>query len=73
MDAFATPFVQGRLRKQPLAVTVDSACAHCGRPMQIEIDSDLHYCVRDEACRPIVFVPDLKLSELEAPNIIDDF
>ncbi len=41
--------------------------------MQIEIDSDLNYHVRDEECRPIVFVPDIKISELEAPSIIDDF
>ncbi|MDJ0803428.1 MAG: hypothetical protein QNI89_11995 [Desulfobacterales bacterium] len=41
--------------------------------MQIEIDSDLSYNVRDEGCRPVVFVPDIKRSELEAPSIIDDF
>ncbi len=73
MDAFATPFVQGRLREEKLAVAVDSTCAHCGRSIQIEIDSDLNYSVGDEACRPIVFVPDIKFSELEAPSIIDDF
>lgn len=73
MDAFATPFVQGRLRQEKLAVTVDSECAQSRRPMQIVIDSDLGCRVRDTDCRPIVFVPDIKLSELEAPNIIDDF
>ncbi len=73
MDAFATPFVQGRLREKNLAVTVDSACAHCGRRMQIEIDSDLNYRVEDTDCRPVVFVPDIKLAELDAPSIIDDF
>lgn len=73
MDAFATPFVQGQLRNEKLVVTVDSKCAHSGRSMQIEIDSDLNYHVRDEECRPIVFVPDIKISELEAPSIIDDF
>jgi hypothetical protein len=73
VDAFATPFVQGRLRNQSLAVTVRSECAHCGRAMEIEIDSDLNYRTPDAACRPIVFVPDIKLTELEAPSIIDDF
>ncbi len=65
--------MQGRLRWEKLAVTVDTACAHCGRSMQIEIDSDLNYRVGDRDCRPIVFVPDIKLAELEAPSIIDDF
>ncbi len=41
--------------------------------MQIEIDSELNYRVGEEGCRPVVFVPDIKLSELEAPSIIDDF
>ncbi len=41
--------------------------------MQIEIDSDLNYHVGDTDCRPVVFVPDIKLMELEAPSIIDDF
>jgi hypothetical protein len=41
--------------------------------MQIEIDSDLNHRSRDAGCRPVVFVPDIKLAELEAPNIIDDF
>ena len=73
MDAFATPFVQGRLRGQELAVTVESTCAHSRRPIRIDIDSELNYRVGDEGCRPIVFVPDIKLAELEAPSIIDDF
>ena len=41
--------------------------------MQIDIDSALNYGVGDEGCRPVVFVPDVALNELEAPNIIDDF
>ncbi len=73
MDAFATPFVQGRLRNATLAGTVDSACAHCGRPMRIEIDSDLNYRTGGQGCRPIVFVPDIALAELAAPSIIDAF
>ena len=73
MDAFATPFVQGRLREEQLSVTVNSTCAHSRRPVQIEIDSDLNYRVAEDGCRPMVFVPDVKLSELEAPSIVDDF
>ena len=65
--------MQGRLREEKLTVAVDSTCAHCGQSMQIEIDSYLSYRVADTGCRPIVFVPAVKLAELEAPSIIDDF
>ena len=65
--------MQGRLKGEKLAVRVASTCAHCGRSMQIDIDSALNYGVGDEGCRPVVFVPDIALNELEAPNIIDDF
>ena len=73
MDAFATPFVQGRLRGESLSVTVKTECAHCSQPMHIEIDSDLNYQAQGEGCEPIAFVPDVNLHELEDPNIIEAF
>ena len=65
--------MQGRLRDAALTVTVDSACAHCGRPMRIDIDSDLNDRTEGLGCRPIVFMPDIALAELAAPSIIDAF
>ena len=74
MDAFATPFVQGRLRNECLSVTVASSCGHCGRPMALDITSDLIYRRHDGVdTEPIVFVPEVDLAALEAPSIIDDF
>jgi hypothetical protein len=73
VDAFATPFVQGRLRNKPLSVTVNTACAHCARPMTIVIDSDLSYRVKEEDCNPIIFVPDVDLLGLEDDSIIAAF
>ncbi len=66
------PFVQGHLRNEALSVSIESECAHCGQPMQLEVDSELRYQVL-EGGKPIVFVPLLDFEKLEAPNIIDDF
>jgi hypothetical protein len=72
-DAFAAPFVQGRLRKEFLVVTVATECAHCGRPMEMEIDSDLHCRVKEDGCRPMVFMPDVDLHRLKDVSIINAF
>jgi hypothetical protein len=73
VDAFATPFVQGRLRKEALSVTVSTECAHCGQPMDISISSDLEYRVKQAGCDPIVFTPEVDLINLKEENIIDAF
>jgi len=65
--------VQGRLREESLSVLVKTECAHCSEPMEIEIDSDLNYKVKEEGCEPVVFVPDVNLFELEEDSIIDSF
>jgi hypothetical protein len=65
--------VQGRLREERLSVLVKTECAHCSEPMEIEIDSDLNYKVKEVGCKPIVFVPDINLFELEDDSIIDSF
>ena len=72
-DAFATPFVQGKLRNQQLSVKIKSECAHCSQPMEIEIDSDLHYKVKDRSCEPLIFVPDVNLFKIDDDSIIDTF
>jgi hypothetical protein len=72
-DAFATPFVQGQLRNEHISVNVKTECAHCSRPMEIEIDSDLKFSVKDENCKPIVFVPDVDLFKIQDDNIINAF
>ncbi len=69
----ATPFVQGRLRQEKLAVTVRSECACCGRPIELEIDSEMHCRVLSEGASPLLTVPMVDFRRLEAPNIIDDF
>ena len=73
MDAFATPFVQGRLRNEQLSITVRTECGHCKMPMELMIDSDLNYTAKGKGCEPIVFVPDVDLLTLEDESIINAF
>jgi hypothetical protein len=41
--------------------------------MEMEIDSDLAYHVKDDGCRPIVFMPDVDLYKLRDKSIINAF
>jgi len=65
--------VQGRLRNEPLKVTVNTECAHCKKPMEIVIDSDLDFTVSEQGCEPIVFVPSVDLFKIEEESIINAF
>jgi hypothetical protein len=69
----AAPFVQGRLRKKHLSVTIMTECAHCAQPIQIEVDSELQYRVKDEEAEPLVFEPLIDWQTFTEPNIIDAF
>jgi len=65
--------VQGKLRNENVAVRVQSECAHCGKTMEMDIDSNLHLKSDDEKCKPIIFVPDVDLLNLQEDSIIDSF
>ena len=69
----ATPFVQGQLRNEPLQFSIETECGQSGRPIHIDIDSDLNYTVQEEEASPLIFVPTVDFDRLEAPSIIDDF
>jgi hypothetical protein len=74
VDAIATPFVQGQLRNERLECSIQTECAHCGRSIHLEMDSDLNYAVREKDAAPLIFAPPLvDFDRLEAPNIIDAF
>ena len=67
------PFVQGQLRHDSVTIAFASECGHCGRPLHIEIGSDLGYRVDPEAAGALVFVPLVDFAKLRAKSIIDDF
>lgn len=64
------PFVQGRLREEHLSVVVSTECAHCGRRMHIEVDSELKCRIGEEGADPLVFQPHINWATFPEPNII---
>jgi hypothetical protein len=42
-------------------------------PMELTIDSDLNYTVKERGCEPIVYVPDIDLWSLPDESIINAF
>ena len=52
---------------------IQSECGHCGRPLTIEMDSDLNHAVKSTGAEPMVFVPLIDVAKLEDPSIIDAF
>jgi hypothetical protein len=65
--------VQGQLRNEALTFTIQTACAHCGKEIRIQMDSELNYSVLNPDAKPLVFVPLVDFSTLEDPSIIDAF
>jgi hypothetical protein len=65
--------VQGQLRREPLTFAIETECAHCGRPIHIEMDSDLRSSVLEQGAEPLVFAPMVDFDRLEDPSIIDAF
>jgi len=62
--------VQGRLWTGYLSVEIDTACAHCDRPMQLVLDSNLDYRVKNGGAAPLIFQPRLDWATFSEPNII---
>jgi hypothetical protein len=73
MDAIALPFVQGQLTGRDLVAVIDTACAHCSRPMRIEISSGLGYRVTTPDADPVVSLPLVNFKRLKDPSIIHAF
>lgn len=69
----ATPFVQGRLRDKYLKVIIDTACAHCGRPMRIGLDSAMQFNIEGSDAEPLVFEPDVDWRTFTEANILDAY
>jgi hypothetical protein len=66
------PFVQGQMTGQVLSAVIQTECGHCGRPLRLQVDSDLAMRVLDGPQQPMVSIPQLDIQALE-PSIIDGF
>jgi hypothetical protein len=69
----AAPFVEGRLLNRKLLVRIATACAHCGRALDLDIDSELNWKVRQRGAQPLVFEPDIDWSTFRQTSIIHDY
>ncbi len=65
--------MQGQLRKEKLSFTITTECAHCHRPLHIEIDSELNYRVAENDAQPLVYAPMVDFAKLDDPSITDAF
>jgi hypothetical protein len=54
-------------------VEIHTACACCGRPMEIIVDSELDYRIVKGSRTPLVFEPHVDWSKFRDPNIIDGY
>jgi hypothetical protein len=69
----ATPFVQGRLRREPLTVRIDSSCAACRRRLAFDLTDQLECAMIDAPDSLLVFEPELDWSTFAAPTIVNDY
>ena len=69
----ATPFVQGRLRKTPLTVTIDSRCALCQTHLCIDVSDRMECRVRAGTDTILVFEPSVDWTTFKAPTIVRDY
>jgi hypothetical protein len=72
-DSLATPFVEARLRKEPLEVEIATSCAHCGRRLHILVDEKLRWRVREPNASPRLFLPHIDWPTFRGRNIINDY
>lgn len=73
MDAIAAPYVLGKLRGEALDFIVTTKCAHSGRTLHIEIDSELNYAVQEPDANPLLSIPLVNFGQLQESCIIDAF
>lgn len=69
----ATPFVEGRLRKDRVEIEVTSECRVSGREIRLWIDSDMHHEILTPRAAPYLFEPHIDWQTFRAPNIIQDY
>jgi hypothetical protein len=65
--------VQGQLRGESLSFVIDTSCGETGRPIRLEIDTDLNYQIVEGSPELLLFVPLLDFARLDDPSIIDAF
>jgi len=62
--------VTGRLRRQQLAIRIDSECKHCGKPLQMLVTDDIEWRLMSPTRMPLLFMPDVNWMMFRGANII---
>jgi hypothetical protein len=65
--------VQGRLRKEIVEIKITTACAHCGRGLNIHLDSDMNARVEESGAAPLYFEPQIDWRTFTERTIIDAY
>ena len=65
--------MQGRLRNEFLKSELLTECGHCGRSIELWVNSELHWGVADRQAGPLIFEPDVDWSRFTKTSIIDDY
>lgn len=65
--------MQGQLTGREVTAVIDTACAHCSRPVQVEVTSSLAYRVTTADAVPVISVPLVNIKRLKDPSIIHAF
>ena len=69
----ATPFVQGRLRKEYVSIEVETKCQHCDQVLHLTMDNEMRISVRESGANPLVFMPDIDWNSFTDRTIIDSY
>ncbi len=56
-----------------LTAVIDTECAHCSRPLRIEVTSSLRYRVTTPDAVPVISIPLVNFKRLKDPSIIHAF
>ncbi|MBZ5552305.1 MAG: alkylmercury lyase family protein [Acidobacteriia bacterium] len=66
----AASFVEGRLRNEPVTVTIQTACGHCDQPLRITVNSEMQSTVEEPTAKPLIFEPQVDWATFREPNIV---
>jgi len=65
--------VQGRLRNEFLRAEIRTECGHCGRTIELSVDSELRWGAAESQAGPLIFEPNIDWSGFGKSSIIDDY
>jgi hypothetical protein len=65
--------VYGRLQNKELTFTIDSKCANSGKPIKIELDSELNITAMTDGAEPMYSMPIINSDRMKEPSIVDVF